>query len=53
MRELTASLAHEVKQPIAAAVTDANTCMRWLTRNPPDMEEAREAATRIVKDATR
>jgi signal transduction histidine kinase len=53
MGELTASLAHEVKQPIAAAVTDANTCMRWLTRNPPDMEEAREAATRIVKDATR
>ena len=53
MGELTASLAHEVNQPIAAAVTDANTCMRWLTRDQPDLEEAREAASRIVKDATR
>jgi C4-dicarboxylate-specific signal transduction histidine kinase len=53
MGELTASLAHEVNQPIAAAVTDANTCLRWLTRNQPDLEEARQAASRIVKDATR
>jgi C4-dicarboxylate-specific signal transduction histidine kinase len=53
MGELTASLAHEVNQPIAAAVTDANTCLRWLTRDQPDVEEAREAASRTVKDATR
>jgi C4-dicarboxylate-specific signal transduction histidine kinase len=53
MGELTASLAHEVNQPIAAAVTNANTCLRWLTRDHPDVEEAREAASRIVKDATR
>jgi C4-dicarboxylate-specific signal transduction histidine kinase len=53
MGELTASLAHEVNQPIAAAVTNANTCLRWLTRDHPDLEEAREAASRIVKDATR
>jgi PAS domain S-box-containing protein len=53
MGELTASLAHEVNQPIAAAVTDANTCMRWLARDQPDLEEAREAASRVVKDATR
>ena len=53
MGELTASLAHEIKQPIAAAVTDANTCMRWLVRDQPDMEEARGAAQRVVKDATR
>jgi PAS domain S-box-containing protein len=53
MGELTASLAHEVNQPIAAAVTDANTCIRWLTRDQPDLEEAREAAFRIVKDAKR
>jgi len=53
MGELTASLAHEVNQPIAAAVTNANTCLRWLTRERPDLEEAREAASRIVKDATR
>ncbi len=53
MGELTASLAHEVNQPIAAAATDANTCLRWLTRDQPDIEEARHAASRIVKDATR
>jgi PAS domain S-box-containing protein len=51
--ELTASLAHEVNQPIAAAVTNANTCLRWLSRDQPDVEEARAAATRIVKDGTR
>src|SRR6201981_3022674 len=53
MGEFTASLAHEVKQPIAAAVTDANTCVRWITREEPDLKEAREAARRIVKDAER
>jgi PAS domain S-box-containing protein len=53
MGELTASLAHEVNQPIAAAVTNANTCLRWLTRDHPDLQEARDAASRIVKDATR
>jgi PAS domain S-box-containing protein len=53
MGELTASLAHEVNQPIAAAVTDANTCLRWLMRDQPDLEEAREAASRMAKDATR
>ncbi|WP_353070901.1 MHYT domain-containing protein [Tunturiibacter gelidoferens] len=53
MGELTASLAHEVNQPIAAAVTNANTCLRWLTRDQPDLEEAREAAARIVKNGTR
>jgi PAS domain S-box-containing protein len=53
MGELTASLAHEIKQPIAAAITDANTCVRWLGRDQPDLAEAREAASRIIKDATR
>lgn len=53
MGELTASLAHEVNQPIAAAVTDSNTCLRWLMHDPPDLEEAREAASRTIKDATR
>jgi PAS domain S-box-containing protein len=53
MGELAASVAHEVNQPIAAAVTNANTCLRWLTRDQPDLEEARAAAMRIVKDATR
>jgi C4-dicarboxylate-specific signal transduction histidine kinase len=53
MGELTASLTHEVNQPIAAAITDANTCLRWLTRDEPDLQEAREAAKRTVKAATR
>src|SRR5258707_6657603 len=50
MGELTASLAHEIKQPIAAAVTNAKTCLRWLGREQPDVAEAREAAARIIKD---
>jgi PAS domain S-box-containing protein len=53
MGELAASLAHELNQPIAAAITNAGTCLRWLTRDEPDLEEAREAATRIFKDGTR
>jgi PAS domain S-box-containing protein len=51
--ELAASLAHEIKQPIAAAVLNAKTCVRWLERDPPDVTEACEAASRTVKDATR
>jgi PAS domain S-box-containing protein len=53
MGELTASLAHEVNQPIAAAVTNANACLRWLAGDIPNLEEARAAAGRIVKDGTR
>jgi signal transduction histidine kinase len=53
MGELTASLAHEIKQPISAAVTDAKTCLRWLRRDRPDLAEASEAASRVVKDVTR
>ena len=53
MGELTASLAHEVNQPIAAASTNANTCLRWLAGDTPNIEEARAAAMRIVKDAKR
>jgi signal transduction histidine kinase/ligand-binding sensor domain-containing protein len=53
MGELTASLAHEINQPIAAAITDANTCLRWLSRDQPDLEEAREAASRILQDGRR
>jgi len=51
--ELTASLAHEINQPIAAAITNANTCLRWLAADTPNLEEARAAVTRIVKDGTR
>src|SRR6202521_3023954 len=53
MGELTASLAHEIRQPISAAVTNAKTCLRWLAHDHPDLEEARAAAMRIVKDGTR
>jgi signal transduction histidine kinase len=53
MGQLAASLSHELKQPIAAAITDAQTCLRWLTRKQPDVEEAREATMRTVKDTAR
>jgi PAS domain S-box-containing protein len=53
MGQLAASLSHELKQPIAAAITDAQTCLRWLTRKHPDVEEAREATMRTVKDGAR
>jgi signal transduction histidine kinase len=53
MGELTASLAHEIKQPVTAAVTDARTCLRWLHRDEPNVGEACEAASRIVTDVTR
>ena len=44
MGELAASLAHEVNQPIAAVVTNADACLRWLARRTPNLEEARAAA---------
>ena len=52
MGELTAALAHEVIQPIAAAVTHADACLRWLDRDPPNLDEARAAVTMILKDGT-
>jgi PAS domain S-box-containing protein len=51
--ELTASLAHEINQPIAATITNANACMRWLMRDQPDVEEAYRAAERIRQDGER
>jgi signal transduction histidine kinase len=53
MGELTANLAHEVNQPITAAVTNANACLRWLAADPPNLREAGAAAKRIVNDGTR
>jgi PAS domain S-box-containing protein len=53
MGEMTASLAHEIKQPIFAAAADAETCLRWLARDQPDTAEAQDAALRIMKDVTR
>ena len=51
--ELAASIAHEVNQPIAGVVTNANACLRWLARDTPELDEAREAAKRIVRDGNR
>ena len=53
MGELAASLAHEIKQPITAAVTDARTSLRWLQRDPPEIAEAREAVARVVSGVNR
>jgi signal transduction histidine kinase len=53
MGELTASLAHEIKQPIGAAVTNAEVCVRLLDRAQPDIGEARVAALEMTKDARR
>jgi len=53
MGELTASLAHEIRQPIAAAITSADACLRWLTHDPPDLERARLAVARVKEDGTR
>jgi PAS domain S-box-containing protein len=51
--ELAASLSHELKQPIAASMTDAETCMLWLKRDQPALDEVLEAAMRIVQAGTR
>jgi PAS domain S-box-containing protein len=51
--ELTASIAHEVNQPLAAVVTNAESSLRWLGREPPELGEARSAVDRIIKDAHR
>jgi PAS domain S-box-containing protein len=53
MGELSASLAHEINQPISGAITNASTCLRRLDREPPDLEGARVAASRIIRDANR
>ena len=51
--EMAASLAHEIKQPIAAAVTSANICIEWLAHEPPNLDRARAAAARIDKYGNR
>jgi C4-dicarboxylate-specific signal transduction histidine kinase len=51
--ELTASIAHEVNQPLTGVITNANAGLRWLSVTDPDLSEAREAFTRIVRDGNR
>src|SRR5262249_18507158 len=53
MGELTASIAHEVNQPLAAVVTNSNACLRWLGGDPPNLDEVRECLRRIIRDGTR
>src|SRR5262249_61478264 len=50
---LTASIAHEINQPIAAVITSAVACLRWLNRDQPEVQRAREAAMRIEADGKR
>jgi signal transduction histidine kinase len=50
MGEMTASIAHEVNQPLAAVVANGHACLRWLSASPPNVSRASEAAERIVKD---
>jgi PAS domain S-box-containing protein len=51
--ELTASIAHEVNQPLAAIVADASACLQWLATDRPDLDSAREALAAMVKDGER
>jgi PAS domain S-box-containing protein len=53
MGQLTASIAHEVNQPIAATATNAEAALRWLAREPPELDEVRQALANIVKDGYR
>jgi len=53
MGQLAASIAHEVNQPIAATVTNAQAALRWLDSRPPDLEETRQALARIVNSGIR
>ncbi len=53
MGELTASIAHEVNQPLSGVVSNGSACLRWLAGDQPNLEEAREAARRIVRDGKR
>lgn len=53
MGELTASIAHEINQPLTAVVTHGHACVEWLSSNPPNLEKARQTVERIIQDGTR
>src|SRR3546814_10083282 len=53
MAELTASIAHEINQPISGVLTNSEACLRWIDRLEPNLEEAREALERTVIGARR
>lgn len=51
LAELSASIAHEVNQPLAAVVANSHACQRWLTADPPNMERAQKTVERVIRDA--
>jgi PAS domain S-box-containing protein len=51
LAELSASIAHEVNQPLAAIVANSHACQRWLTATPPNIERARRTVERVIRDA--
>ena len=51
--EMTASIAHEINQPLSGIVTNGNACLRWMAGDSPNLDEAREAIRRIIKDGNR
>jgi C4-dicarboxylate-specific signal transduction histidine kinase len=53
MGELTAAIGHEINQPIAGIVTNGGACLRWLAKDPPDLEKTRAAVNRVVRDGNR
>jgi len=53
MGELAASIAHEIRQPLAAVINNANAGLRWLTNQPPNLEKVRAVLKRIVRDSER
>ena len=53
MGELAATIAHELNQPLAGVVTSADACLRWLAQQPPNLDRARQAVERAIRDAAR
>src|SRR5581483_4397669 len=53
MGELTASIAHEINQPITAVVTNGHACLQWLSTTPPNLEKVQQSAESIIQDGTR
>jgi signal transduction histidine kinase len=53
MGQLSASIAHEIQQPLSAIISNSDTCLHWLTTSGPDLEKARATAQRITRDARR
>jgi len=53
MGEMAAAIAHETNQPLAAIITEGESCLRWLARSPPNLAEVQDAVTSMIGDANR